>query len=63
MTEKLTKEDLETLVRQANNPLPGIAGPARQRLIEISHDPESLPDEPSKVWVSSIVKDWILPSR
>jgi hypothetical protein len=62
MTEKFTKEDVERLVREANSPNPLISGNSRPKLIALSKNADSLPDEATKAWVISVVRDWILPS-
>ena len=60
MAERLTRGEVEALVRQANSPDLLIAEKARLKLVALSRRPNAFPDPATQAWVSEIVRSWML---
>lgn len=61
MTEKLTADDVDRLIRQARSPDPLIFLPARDKLVELRKNPDRLPNEVSKETIYYVVETLLLP--
>lgn len=63
MTEKLTREDVDTLIRLANSALPDVVERARKQLIDLSTSLGRLPDQASRAAVTEVVRQWFILPR